>query len=167
MSTSSTLAREMRAMRAVYRVARAMLGRMMLRRNGAKPSASGLYPWAGSQRSSIANTYIRMYPITKMGTENPSTANTIVARSTNVPARHAANTPSGTATTMLRMMVATQSARVGSRRWPMSFATGRLEKIDTPRSPWASCPTQRANCTWMGWSRPSRARIFSMSAGLA
>ena len=48
--------------------------------------------------------------MTKMGTENPSTANTIVARSTRVPARHAANTPRGTAMRMLRMVVRTERA---------------------------------------------------------
>ena len=105
--------------------------------------------------------------MTKMGTENPSTANTIVARSTRVPARHAANTPRGTAMRMLKMVVRTERATVGSRRWPMRCVTGRLEKIDTPRSPWARWVTQRRNWTWMGWSRPSRARIFSMSDGLA
>jgi len=73
--------------------------------------------------------------MTKTGTENPNTANIIANRSIKVRDFHAASTPSGIANTIAMKIVNSDSISVGSTRWPMSFVTGRLEKIDTPRSP--------------------------------
>ena len=105
--------------------------------------------------------------MTKTGTEKPSTAKTMRTRSVRVRAFHAAMTPIGTATRMAKMMVAVASASVGSSRWPISLVTGRLEKIEVPRSPDRTAPTQLKNWTWSGSFRPRRSRIFSMSSGCA
>ena len=71
----------------------------------------------------------------------------MVIRSISEPAFQAASTPIGTASTMAMMMVTIASIRVGSRRCRISLETGRLEKIDIPRSPCAKCPIHRPN--WM------------------
>ena len=60
------------------------------------------------------------------------------------PAFQAASTPSGMATMTAMMMVATDSARVGSILCRIRSATGRLEKIEIPRSPCRTCQTQGA-----------------------
>ena len=105
--------------------------------------------------------------MTNTGTEKPSTAKTMMTRSVIVPAFQAAITPIGTATRMAKMMVAMASASVGSSRWPISLATGRLEKMEVPRSPESSAPTQLKNWMWSGSFRPRFSRIFSMSSGRA
>ena len=85
--------------------------------------------------------------MTKTGTEKPKTAITIVRRSIQEPAFQAASTPRGIETRTAMMMVVTESARVGSRRCLIRVATGRLEKIEMPRSPCSSCQTHLPN--WM------------------
>ena len=99
--------------------------------------------------------------------EKPATAKIMIARSTQVPAFQAATTPIGTATTTVMISVVSASIRVGSSRWPISLVTGRLEKIEMPRSPCSSDQTQVPNWMCSGWSRPSCARMRAMSAGLA
>jgi hypothetical protein len=84
-----------------------------------------------------------------------------------VPARQAASTPSGTATVTDSSMVQTVSARVGSTRWASSVVTGRLLKIDTPRSPWSRAQAQVPNRIRKGWSSPSRARMRATSWAVA
>ena len=83
--------------------------------------------------------------MTNTGTEKPSTAKTMIRRSIQVCAFQAASTPMGTATTTAKMVVASDSISVGSSRCPISFATGRLEKIETPRLPENTLPTQIKN----------------------
>ena len=106
-------------------------------------------------------------PSQKTGRENPSTAKTMTARSTQVPARQAATTPIGTASITANTMVQAVSVSVGSRRWPISLETGRLEKIEVPRSPRATCHSQIASCLCSGASSPSLWRMRSMSSGEA
>ena len=88
-------------------------------------------------------------------------------RSAQVPARAAAMTPSGTAISTATMSVHKVSDTVGWTRCPISVVTGRLVKIDVPRSPCSSRHTQPPNCTRNGWSRPSFARICLMSSAVA
>ena len=52
------------------------------------------------------------------------------------------------------------SDTVGWTRCPISVVTGRLVKIDVPRSPCSSRHTQPPNCTRNGSSRPSFARML-------
>src|SRR5580704_13637138 len=59
----------------------------------------------------------------------------MMARSIQVPAFHAATTPIGTATQTANTSVTTISESVGSIRCAIRLATGRLVKIDVPRSP--------------------------------
>jgi hypothetical protein len=56
--------------------------------------------------------------------------------STQLPAFQAATTPIGTAITTAKINVSTIRESVGSMRWAMSCVTGRLVKIEVPRSPW-------------------------------
>ena len=88
-------------------------------------------------------------------------------RSIQVPALAAAITPSGTAISTATTSVHRVSDTVGCTRCPMSVVTGRLVKIDVPRSPCSSRQTQPPNCTRNGSSRPSFARMFLMSSSVA
>ena len=62
-----------------------------------------------------------------------------------MPCFHAAMTPSGTATTMARMMVDSAIEIDGSTRWLIIVSTGTFEIRDTPRSPCSSLPIQVKN----------------------
>ena len=73
------------------------------------------------------------------------TAKTMTRRSIHVPAFQAATIPSGIATTTETISVETVSAMVGSTRCPISFITGRLVKIEMPRSPCNSPQAQVTN----------------------
>ena len=75
--------------------------------------------------------------------------------------------PSGTAITSVISIVSAAMEAVGSRRWPSNSVTGTCVKIEVPRSPRASLPTQMANCCHSGWFRPSAMRSFSMSSPVA
>ncbi len=66
------------------------------------------------------------------------TANTMTTRSTSLWAFQAASTPIGIARHTATSSVERVSASVGSIRWAIKRVTGRLEKIETPKSPWAS-----------------------------
>src|SRR5262249_16114505 len=57
----------------------------------------------------------------------------MIARSTRVPARHAAITPSGTATEMANTSVTAISDSVGSMRCAIILVTGRPVNIEVPR----------------------------------
>ncbi len=59
------------------------------------------------------------------------------------------------------------SATVGSTRCSISVMTGRLVKIEMPRSPWSRRHTQPPNWMKKGWSRPSFWRMRMMSATVA
>ncbi len=61
--------------------------------------------------------------MTNTGTEKPTTDSPITPRSIHEPWRYAASVPSGTAMTVARMMVSTDSASVGSSRSAISEDT--------------------------------------------
>ncbi len=88
-------------------------------------------------------------------------------RSIQVPACHAATTPIGTAIVTARMSVITISDSVGSIRWAIMVATGRLVKIEVPISPWMRRHSQSPNWTRNGRSSPRPWRMRSTSAGVA
>ena len=98
---------------------------------------------------------IRTYATTNTGTEKPSTENAITARSSQVPALAAAITPRGTATAIDTTSVQSVSASVGSTRCAIKLVTGRLVKIEVPRSPCSSAHSQRR--TAPGKARRDRA----------
>ena len=75
--------------------------------------------------------------------------------------------PIGTANVTANRMVVVARAKVGSIRWPMSVATGRLEKIETPRSPCSRSHDHLAKRTRKGSLRPSFSRIWAMSSAVA
>src|SRR5882724_424167 len=106
-------------------------------------------------------------PITKTGTEKPSTEKPITARSIQLPRLQAASTPSGTASAIVSTRVHTESASVGSTRSRISSLTCFLKKNDSPKSPRTTRPTQIANCSASGRSRPSRARMAATSCEVA
>ncbi len=68
-------------------------------------------------------------------------------RSSHEPAFAAAKTPIGTAARTETSKVETVSTTVGSMRCSISSETGRLVKIEVPRSPCSKCQTQAANWT--------------------
>ena len=76
-------------------------------------------------------------------------------------------TPSGTAKATVTMSVVSVSATVGSSRWPMSFATGRLVKMEMPRSPCSTPQSQWPKRSRKGSSRPSLAWMRAMSSLVA
>ena len=80
--------------------------------------------------------------MTKTGIEKASTANAMISRSIHVPTFHAAITPIGIAVATATSSVANVRQTVGSTRWPMSCITGRLVKIEMPRSPCSTDQTQ-------------------------
>src|SRR6266700_4161931 len=59
----------------------------------------------------------------------------MMVRSTQLPAFHAATTPSGTAMTMVRTRVIAISESVGSMRCAINAVTGRLVKIEVQDAP--------------------------------
>jgi len=91
----------------------------------------------------------------------------MIARSVQLPARAAAITPSGTAIATATTSVHSVSATVGSTRCPIRRVTGRLVKIEVPRSPWSSAQTQVPKRIRNGSSRPSVARMRRMSSSVA
>src|SRR2546427_309132 len=100
-----------------------------------------------------------MKPSQNVGIEKPETAKTITARSIQEPRRQAATTPAGTPTPTLMSMAKSVSQAVVAARWPMSVETGSPEKIDVPRSPRTTRPSQRPTWVVNGCSRPSRGRL--------
>src|SRR3954469_23353818 len=107
------------------------------------------------------------YASTKTGTENPPTEKAITRRSTQVPARAAATTPIGTATSTEITSVETVSESVGSTRWPIRCVTGRLVKIEMPRSPWSNRHSHWPKRCRKGSSRPRFWRMRAMSSLVA
>ena len=97
----------------------------------------------------------------------PSTANPITSLSTSRCAFHAASTPSGTARHTATNSVASVSDSVGSRRCRINRLTGRLEKIEVPKSPCSMPSTQSANCSRIGRSRPSLRRTAASCSTVA
>ena len=89
----------------------------------------------------------------------------ITERSIQVPARAAATTPSGTATSTATTSVqasATASARCAARS---ACVTGRLVKIDVPRSPCSSAPRpSRRSAPGTARRGPSFSRMRRMSS---
>src|SRR5215831_2272953 len=66
----------------------------------------------------------------------------MTTRSIHEPAFHAASTPIGIAARTATIRVEIVKVRVGSTRWAISFETGRLVKIEIPRSPCSIAQTQ-------------------------
>ena len=64
-------------------------------------------------------------------------------------------------------MVSSISDSVGSIRCAIMWLTGRLVKIEVPRSPCRICHSHSPKRTRNGRSRPSEARMRSTSAGVA
>ena len=71
----------------------------------------------------------------------------MTTRSIHEPAFHAASTPIGIAARTETIRVEIVSVTVGSIRCAISLETGRLVKIEMPRSPCSRPQTQVAN--WM------------------
>ena len=84
-----------------------------------------------------------------------------------LPTFQAAITPNVTATVTAIAMVMSASESVGSMRWPISFRTGSLEKIEMPRSPPSTATSQRRNWVGSGSSSPRRCRIATICSGVA
>ena len=92
---------------------------------------------------------------------------TMISRSIQVPCFQAASTPIGTAMPIERIRVRIISEMVGSSRCSIILVTGRLVKIETPRSPFSTFQTHSPKRIRNGRSSPSPARMRSTSAGLA
>ena len=105
--------------------------------------------------------------MTNTGVEKPNTAVHITSRSIQVPCFQAASTPMGMASDSDRISVSTINDIVGSIRWPIMWVTGRLVKIETPRSPCSTCQIHSPKRTTNGRSRPSEARMRITSSGVA
>ena len=91
----------------------------------------------------------------------------VTSRSIQVPCFQAATTPIGMAQLSDSTSVMIINDTVGSIRCAIMWVTGRLVKIEVPRSPCRMCHSHSPNRTTNGRSRPSEARIRSTSAGVA
>ena len=91
----------------------------------------------------------------------------MTAWSTHDPCFQAASTPSGIATETANTIASSINEMVGSMRCAIMWLTGRLVKIEVPRSPCRICHSHSPNRTRNGLSRPSEARMRSTSAGVA
>src|SRR5262245_12422610 len=91
----------------------------------------------------------------------------MMARSMMVSAFHAAHAPIGTAMETEKTRVTAINDRVGSMRCAIMAATGRLVKIEVPRSAWRICQTHSPKRMAKGRSSPRLWRIRSTSAGVA
>src|ERR1051326_2928822 len=105
--------------------------------------------------------------MTNTGTEKPTTEKPIRQRSSRLPARCAASTPSGTAISTASTIVASASERVGSTRCVISSDTGFLKKKLSPKSPLSPRPAQMKNCWKIGFSSPSLPRISATCSTVA
>src|SRR3954471_23591497 len=99
--------------------------------------------------------------MTNDGTLMPSIAAAITARSAKPARRAAATTPTATPASSARTIAAPPSVADTRRVRPMISLTDCERSLsDGPRSPVTARPSQRANCTGAGASRP----YFSSSA---
>jgi hypothetical protein len=91
----------------------------------------------------------------------------MITRSIQVPAFHAASTPIGTAIAIDITSVIDISDSVVGVRCSIIVSTGRLVKIEVPRSPCSTCQNQSPNRTTKGRSSPSEARICAICCSVA
>src|SRR3989454_3916333 len=160
-STSSRLARVMRAMIASGIVASASAGRTRWRSASA---STGQFPCraasritkfvhganavpvprrkpVGRTRSLTPKNQASMRPSQKRGIDAPVSAHRR-ARLSTIEFRHTAEaTPIGMPRAMARTMAAVASSTVAGKRRSRSVATGSPRTIDTPRSPRSTLPT--------------------------
>ena len=87
----------------------------------------------------------------------------MTSRSMNLPAFQAPMTPSGTATSTDTIRVQIASDSVGSTRCAIRRVTGRLVKIEMPRSPCSTAQAQVPKRVQNGSLSPSFSRMRSMS----
>jgi hypothetical protein len=80
-------------------------------------------------------------PSQKTGIDTPRSETVIVTASVGEPRRVAATVPSGTPNKRPTSMAAMANSTVAGKRTASSAATGRLLKMDRPRSPRAASRT--------------------------
>lgn len=156
---SSTAARVKRTRTAAGPTAKAIVGRM----NVSMPPR----PATGTIDRRTANTMMRSKASQKPGMEAPASEATRTISSMARFRYRAHIVPRSRATTIASTAAGTAKAMVLGMPRAKSVVTGRRLLNDVPRSPAASCLTQRANRTGAGRSRPSRtlATWISSSVG--
>ena len=115
---------------------------------------------AGSQPSHTEKISINSMPSAKEGNEMPETASVIPRRSGARFRQTAEAMPMPIPNTTDHAMLAMVSSRVGMKRSPISTDTGRLERIDVPKSPRSALRKKRANCRCSGRSSPRSCRTM-------
>ena len=106
-------------------------------------------------------------PSANAGNEMPDTASDMPTRS-GQRLRHTADaTPSTRPSVTDQPMAAMVSQKVGANRSAISVPTGRLLRIDRPKSPCSALPKKRTNCCGIGRSRPRSRRTSSTVSGPA
>ena len=73
--------------------------------------------------------------------------------------------PSGTDTSSANAMAAAASSRLIGSRSPSRLTTVWLSRMERPKSPWTSLPTQSAYCTGTGRSRLNSVRMAAAASG--
>ena len=95
----------------------------------------------------------------KVGIAAPAMAKLCDSRSTALPRRTAAMTPSGTPTMIAMHMLSRTSSMVAGRYRVISSSTGRCERLAVPQSPRTSPERYIRYCSGSGPSSTMRRRI--------
>ncbi len=111
-------------------------------------------PPAGSHCSRPATNSTRRIATQNVGSDCPSTETIWAKRSSPVPLRTAAITPSGKAIASETPMAKTASFSEFGSRCRISSLTGRRARSELPKSPVTARPTKDRYCSTYGRSRP-------------
>ena len=84
----------------------------------------------------------------------PETASVMPRRSGHLLRKTAEMTPITRPKTTDQTIDVSVSQRVGPKRSPISWITGRCERIEMPKSPWTAPATKCMNCSGIERSRP-------------
>ena len=111
---------------------------------------TGISPPTGSQPSFAENSSSAISPSQNTGMETPNSVGVVIAVSTQVPSRNAANTPSGTPIAVASASADRVSCRVTGNACSTSPKAERLSRNDVPKSPDSAPERKRQYCTITG-----------------
>ena len=113
-------------------------------------------PITPNQLSFRQNTSIRIIARKNDGVDTASSEPTISTLSAALPRFTAARMPNRMPNTVENSVDSTASLNVVGKRCVISYHTGLCVKIDVPRSPLSTLPSQTKYCCHIGLSRPRR-----------
>src|SRR5690554_1547794 len=149
----------MRAMMPVLDSPRVMAGRTRC--------ANVPRPATGKMGVSTAKKRMASSPNQKVGMLTPMRARIMESASTHEFGLRAEIIPKPMPITRAKMMAATASSTVLGKKSMSSCVTGRLVRVERPRSPCTTPVMKRWNCTGMESLRPKRSRMRSTVAASA